>query len=414
MRMRFYKMNLFNKSLLISMAIFAGAMSYAHNDKPISKEHSDHEAHEHAENLTKSNDVKLHQQEQITSALSSEEEHGQEVVLTPAQLGLADIKVAPLVLQNMDYSVYAPGEIKANGYNSYLVSPRVDSIVLKRHVALGDHVKKGTELVTLFSETVAEQQANYGVAFAEWQRVQKLAPSLVTEKHFLDAKANYQITLGKLKAYGLSQVAIDLSLNKATILGEYVLTAEIDGAVLSDDFQQGQRVDAGNALMQLASESVLWVEASLNPYFNEILPLGSEAYIKVSNNVYQAKVSQKSHTIDLKTRTRRVRLEVMNTDHLLHPGLFADVNFVFKTNTPVLAVPESALVRNTDGDWAVFVEGEVNTFKLMEVEIGRKFGTKQNLFYEISGITANSRVVMQGALFVAAEIAKGGFDPHNH
>ncbi len=46
----------------------------------------------------------------------------------------------------------------------------------------------------------------------------------------------------------------------------------------------------------------------------------------------------------------------------------------------------------------------------MEVELGRAIGGLR----EISGLTAGQRIVSRGAFFVASEIAKGGFDPHNH
>merc|ERR1712000_637650 len=62
--------------------------------------------------------------------------------LNPAQMTLADIQVNPLTPRKVDYQLYAPGEILSNGYTSYRVSPRVPSVVLRRHVALGDHVEK--------------------------------------------------------------------------------------------------------------------------------------------------------------------------------------------------------------------------------------------------------------------------------
>jgi len=68
------------------------------------------------------------------------------------------------------------------------------------------------------------------------------------------------------------------------------------------------------------------------------------------------------------------------------------------------------LIRSADGDWVVFVEDHPGEFKAVEVEIGRAFGN----YREIIGLSNDSRVVTQGAFFVASEIAKGGFDPHNH
>jgi len=44
------------------------------------------------------------------------------------------------------------------------------------------------------------------------------------------------------------------------------------------------------------------------------------------------------------------------------------------------------------------------------VELGQPLGDHR----QIIGITPNTRVVTKGAFFVASEIAKGGFDPHNH
>lgn len=104
----------------------------------------------------------------------NEEEEGAGVKLSKGQLTLAEINITVLEPQTMAYSIYAQGEIKANDYTSYLVSPRVDSVILKRHVALGDHVEINQPLVTLFSESMAEAQASYRLADSEWKRVQKL------------------------------------------------------------------------------------------------------------------------------------------------------------------------------------------------------------------------------------------------
>ena len=342
-------------------------------------------------------------------------EESEGVTLSSAQQALANISVEPLKRRAMDYQVYAPGEIKANGYTSYLVSPRVDSIVISRHAALGDHVEKGQALVTLFSETVADAQAVYRVANAEWKRAKKLGRKAVGDKRYVSAQAEYEAALGRLSAYGLSQNAIQSLTtrsqpNQTQILGEYTLIAVNHGAVLSDDFHQGQRVASGEALMELADEKTLWVEARLAPAAQLVLPVGTHANVKVGSEWFGAEVSQEAHTIDPVTRTRVVRLLVNNESHQLHPGLFADVFFSFATKTPVLAVPEAALMRSADGDWTVFVESEPRQFKAQEVELGRSLGK----WREISDIKPGTRVVIKGAFFVASQIAKGGFDPHNH
>lgn len=336
--------------------------------------------------------------------------------LTNGQLSLADIKTAPLTLQTLSYDIYAPAELKANDYKSYLVSPRIDSIVLKRHVALGDHVEQGQALVTLFSESVAQAQASYRVASAEWQRVQKLGRKAVGAKRYVEAQTDFEANFARLSAFGLSHDAIN-SLTKSAItsLGQYTLKAQTNGAVLSDNFRQGQPVKSGDTLIELADENTLWVEARLAPTMQLDIPVGSTAQVVVGDNRYGAKVTQKAHTIDPITRTRIVRLLVENDDHKLHPGLFADVYFSFAIEQQVFAVPEEALMRGGDGDWQVFVE-ENGEYKGVEIELGRSFShaSTAEKMREISGIAAGTKVVIQGAFYVAAEIAKNGFDAHGH
>lgn len=342
----------------------------------------------------------------------NEEEHGEAgISLDAVQADLAGIEVRALEPRHMNYQVYAPGEIQANGYTNYLVSPRVESVILKRHVALGEHVEQGQALVTLFSEAVADAQASYRVARAEWQRVKLLGKKAVGDKRYLTARSAFEASEGKLIAFGMSEREIDdLPKKKATVLGVYTLTASTAGAVLSDDFSQGQLVTAGSKLMEIADEQQLWVEARISPNKTLELPAGSQALVKVAEGIFQARVAQEAHIIDENSRTRVIRLIVDNSAHRLHPGMFADVFFQFKTEKPVLAVTEAALMRGADGDWTLYVEHEEGQFEAQEVELGRSLGK----WREITGLEPGTRVVTKGAFFVASQIAKGGFDPHNH
>ena len=162
--------------------------------------------------------------------------------------------------------------------------------------------------------------------------------------------------------------------------------------------------------MLIADERLLWVEAKLSANQTIDIDEGTTAQVKVNQQMYPATVIQEAHTIDQATRSRVVRLSVKNNQHTLHPGMFSDVYFEFATEQKVLAVPEQALLRNPDGDWAVFVQDEDGELISTEVELGQRFAG----FREIKGLPEGTKVVTEGAFFVASEQAKGGFDPHNH
>jgi RND family efflux transporter MFP subunit len=350
---------------------------------------------------------------------TSEQHDEQAIKLSNEQIDLAEIEITTISEQEMNLSLYAPGEVKANGYTSYYVSPRVESIILQRHVTLGDEVENGQPLVTLFSESVAHAQATYRIAYADWQRVKNLNSDVVSNKNRLSAQTKYIAATSQLKAYGLSGQAIDIIVkDSSSALGEYTLNAQRSGAVLSDDFHQGQQIDAGETIMILADESQLWVEAKLPASETSSLPKGTIANLSIGKESYQARVIQTAHNIDSITRTRIVRLLVNNQLDQLHPGMFVDVLFQLKTKQPAIVLPQSALTRSADGDWQVFVATTNNSFTAVEVELGvalqnthiKTLEPKQ----EVIGLTSGIKVVTKGAFFIASQAAKSGFDIHNH
>lgn len=408
------------KSALMALVINAFMITHINatpnqlSDTKKEKKH-DHSVHKALQKTTVKSKVHVHNDNEsahdTNGAEFTKDDHEEGITFTPEQMKLANINVVPLTPQIYQRYVYAPGEIKANGYTSYILSARTESVVLKRHVMLGQHIHAGEPLVTLFSESVAQAQATYRVAYNEWLRAKRLGKGTVSESTLLSSQTDYIAAFSRLKAYGLTKKAIDSVVkNNDSNLGEYTLIAQTDGSVINDDFSQGQRVAAGDAIMKIAQEDKLWVEARISPNNKLSLPKGTKATLMLGDERFEATVIQEAHTIDPITRTRIIRLEVSNQNDRLHPGMFVDVNFLFDTDTPVIAVPESALTRGADDDWVVYVEDHPGEFEAVEVDIVQPLGGLK----QISGLAPNSRVVIQGAFFVASQIAKGGFDPHNH
>ncbi|MFZ8200463.1 efflux RND transporter periplasmic adaptor subunit [Alteromonas portus] len=386
--------------LVVILAVFSINTALANKSQNNTQRDELSHEHNHAEG-----------EEQESKSSFKEEDHEEGVSLSTQKIKVAGIEADAVFPKKYLNTVYAPGEVKANGYKSYIVSPRTDSVVINRHASLGDHVKSGQKLVTLFSETMAQTQADFLIATSNWKRAKKLGSNNVSERTLVEAENTYKGVYGKLVAFGLTRQGIEkIAQQDSGTFGQYVLIAERDGVVLQDDFMQGQRIGAGETIMLLADESDLWVEANVSPNKELNLALGSPALIDLNGDKYRANVIQEAHTIDPITRTRTVRLSVANAGHKLHSGMFVKVYFQFETNDEVIAIPEEALIRSSDGDWTVFVENHPNEFKAAKVTRGRSFGE----YREIIGIESGTKVVTHGAFFVASEIAKGGFDPHNH
>lgn len=352
-----------------------------------------------------------------SASFSNEQDHHDEegvIALTPQQRLNAGVTVAPVVIAPVTKAMVVPGEVKANGYSSYLVSPRMDAVIVERHVTLGMHVKVGDPLVTLFSPTLAQAQADYQLARSNYERLKKLSNKSVSSSEVESALIVFNRATATLSALGVSATDItELASSQARELGLLTLYANAAGVVLNDDFQQGQGVAVGEAIMQISDEQTVWVEASLTA--SQQLDLTRVTSIDVlvdstqETRRYRAELIQTGHTIDEQTRTRTLRLNVVNTDHQLHSGMFVSAAFNYLQAQTGTQLPQSALV-NDDGNWLVFAEIDAGEFKPIAVNVLADLGDS----VYVSGLSQSMQVVTQGAFFIASEAKKANFDAHNH
>ncbi len=307
----------------------------------------------------------------------------------------------------------APGEIQLNAYATSRVVPRIAAQVLERQARLGDSVEKGQALVLLSSVEMAQAQGDLLVAEREWQRVSKLGRDVVSEQRYTEARIAREQARARVSAYGMTEDEVKqlVASGKAELAnGRFQLLAPQDGTVIRDDFIVGELVEPGRVLFEISDESMLWVEARLTPDEAARIQVNAQATIVLGERQIEGRVTQVHHALDENTRTLGVRIEVPNPDDRLHPGLFVEARIAGRSSERALAVPDDAVLRSPDGDWQVFVEHEPGEFEPREVEVVRTTAG----FTVIGGIEPGARVVTKGAFFLQSELAKSGFDIHNH
>jgi membrane fusion protein, heavy metal efflux system len=340
-------------------------------------------------------------------------EHGNEVTLTSTQRRSAEIKIETLQRRSLAGEIAAPGEVKRNAYLTGQVTPRIAAQVIERHARLGDHVQQGQPLVTLSSVEMAEAQGDLQVAEREWQRVRKLGRATVSDRRYTEARVARDQARARAIAYGMTTEQIDALLTGeegARADGAFQLVASRAGTVIQDDFIEGEFVEPGRVLFEISDETRVWVEASLMPEEAIGIEKGSPARVRLGGEWLTGVVIQSHHAVNETTRTLAVRIEVPNPDERLHPGLFVETRIEAGRPVDVLALPEEAVLRSPDGDWMIFVEDEPNRYRPVEVKVTRNV---QGLTV-IAGIPTGTRVVTQGAFFLQSELAKSGFEMHNH
>lgn len=403
--------SIFALALLIGSP--AVAEEYGH-EKPV------HPHEEISHDDEKGNDHKEH------GGHGHHEEEGGAIRLTPAQVRQAGIETEIIKHRPQPKAVTAPGSVTFNGYKLADVTALVDGVVHARHVRLGDEVQKGQKLVTLTSSELAQAEADYLRAEAEHRKNKldlKRLEGLVKERIISQARlqqaqssyqaahANLAASKAALSSYGMNKKEIG-ELIKATRYGQLILRAPSAGTIVADDFRIGQHIAAGTRLLQVVDESTVWVEVKLSQSQMAGISTGQSAVVttKGDKTHYQAKVINIHHQLDQATRTGGVRLEVQNPEDTLHPGMFVNAEIEAGSGEEVLLLPEQAIQRQGN-ELIVFVEEEPGHFERREVEVGK---VNLGLVPVLKGVKEGEPVVIKGAFVLASELAKSGFEVHNH
>jgi membrane fusion protein, heavy metal efflux system len=335
------------------------------------------------------------------------------VKLSVQQMEIAGIVSEEIQLRNVSDVIIAPGEVVLNAYKTTSVTPRVSAQVSQRHAKLGDEVSAGQPLLSLSSVDMANAQGELLVTEREWQRVKKLGRKVVSASRYTEARVAHEQAKARVLAYGMTekQVAAFIKSGDASKAnGTFQLLAPQDGTVIKDSFILGELIEPGRVLFVISDESALWVEAKLTPSQVKLVSPGNSVLITAEKKQFNGKVVQVHHALDESTRTLGVRVEFANPNDELHPGVFVQAKISSNNTEQALAVPVNAVLRSPDGDWMVFTEHETGEFEPQEVELIRTVGDVS----VIEGLEVGTRVVTQGAFFVQSELAKSGFEIHNH
>jgi cobalt-zinc-cadmium efflux system membrane fusion protein len=186
-----------------------------------------------------------------------------------------------------------------------------------------------------------------------------------------------------------------------------VVASPITGRVTARSAAPGLFVQPGNspAPFTVADLSTMWMLANVIESDIPNFHLGQPVRVKVTaypDRVFKGKITTIGTIVDPNTHRTFIRTEILDPEHLLLSGMYA--NFVIQTGEPLraTAVPYTAVVREGNGTMTVFVTADGLKFVKRIVEIGlRQDGYAQIL----KGLKPGERIATQGALLLSNILA---------
>lgn len=346
------------------------------------------------------------------AGLEPQEEHSQatsEINLSPEAIKSAGIELQELKPVKLRPQLKVPGEIKFNPKLYYRLTSRVAGRVEQLLVFEGDRVKQGQCLAKLFSLPYLEALTELRLAYERWQRLDQLRRE---EKQA--AWSILESARAKLKLLGLNDREIDDLLGQPAADQLYCLKAPISGQVISRQVLNGDQVEAGAVLLEIASTETLWVEIFIQEKDLSRISPGAQALVRVQaypGMEFKGQLRYLGPTVEESTRLVKGRLELENQSGLLKPGMYAEV-FLPAQEMTELAVPDEA-VQELSGQKVIFVSEDGRKFNVRPVRVGEEIDGWRPV---LQGLSLGEKYVSRGAFIIKSELLKATFeeDEHHH
>jgi membrane fusion protein (multidrug efflux system) len=323
------------------------------------------------------------------------------------------IETFDLTKEKLSSEIRLPAEL--SGFRQVDLYAKVASYVKELKVDIGSQVTEGQVLIQLEAPEISSQLA------AAQSRLHSM------EAVYTGSNANYNRILETSKVEGtISKNDLDLALArkssdyaqlqaaKASVREIQVnqsylqIRAPFTGIVTARNVNTGAYVGpAGKGsdlpLLTVQDQKKLRLAVSVPEVYTGYLKNGDEIDFTVRSlpsDSFKAKIQRMSGALDLRLRSERVEMDVINTNNKLLPGMVAEVLLPLNAQDSTFVVPKSAIISTAEGIYVIRVKN--NKTERVAIKKGRDAEDKTEIF---GALSANDKLVK-----AASEELKDGTD----
>ncbi len=323
--------------------------------------------------------------------------------LTPDRIQRIGVRTARVSKDSIRAVLRLVGVVQANERGLARIAPRVSGFIEEvRASETGQRVKRGEILATLFSPELLQAQQELLTAQG-WDSQAK------ADSHSTPGSASIvgltQDARRRLEYLGVAEPEIAQLLRSRTPMHALPLRSPIAGYVVTKLAVQGMNVPSGSVLFEVADLSTIWIQADVPEADMGKVAIGQTATIAVlafSGERLTGRVRFLSPTVDVTSRTLRVRIELRNPSGpgglKLRPGMSATVDLDGPEQVG-LWIPTEA-VADTGRMTYVFVAKPEGRFEPRRVKLGTRVDERVVV---LQGLAEGEAVVTTSAFLLDSE-----------
>lgn len=289
------------------------------------------------------------------------------------------VDVVRVTLQPLNIELKLPAELQP--FEAVAIFPKVSGFVEKISVDRGSHVKSGQlmallsapELVSRRAEAqsqaqaaesqLASAQAKLAADQGTYEKLKSASqtPGVVAGNDLLLAQKAVEADQSQVKAQEKSAEAAKQGLQAVIATELYLrITAPFDGIVTERNVHPGALVGNGQTepLLRVETLQRLRLVVPVPEIYIASVPERTKVAFTVPAYpavTFYGSVARISHSVDIKTRTMPVELDVNNSDSRLTPGTFVEVHWPVRRSEPTLFVPAASIATNQERTFVVRV-----------------------------------------------------------
>jgi membrane fusion protein, heavy metal efflux system len=325
---------------------------------------------------------------------------------------MSHIQIVTVTPARLNRVLRLTGAVAYNAFQTTPVISQAGGPVSRILVSPGEHVRAGQPMLYLTSPDYSSQSATYlkarqsfDLADKNYKRAADLyAHHAVAERDMQQAESDRN----------QAQTDMDASASALRIMGikdpdslaghalspEVPVFAPIDGEVVERLVSPGQLLQAGGTqCFTISDMSSVWV--LVNVYQKDLADVSVGDEVTIQNdaypNAFRGKISYIASALDPTTRSVQARIAATNPGQKLKKDMYVTATVNAGSISNALAVPDSAVLRDTENLPFVYVQADANQFSRRSVKLGISQGGRTQI---TDGIKAGEKVVGDGSLFL--------------
>lgn len=267
--------------------------------------------------------------------------------------------IEPVVLNQ---TLALSGSLRAVAQAS--VKARVAGEVREVLVREGEAVKAGQVLVRMessdYQAKVDQARGTLNAARAQLDIAAKtrdnnralLDKGFISRNAFDNAEGQYAVAQANLDSARGALDFVQKSLN------DTVIRAPIAGLIASRTVQPGEKVSADNRLLDIMNLASMELEAATPTSDIARITVGQQVSLRVEGlpDSFTGQVARINPGTQAGSRSVLVYIQVANPQGLLRSGMFAEAQLTLTSKANVLALPQSAVHKDSNGAYVYVIE----------------------------------------------------------